>query len=171
MAETKKKSIVFVVALIVLAAMIVVVATALSGCSGNDNSADPTPTETAVPEQTAAPAASNGSVGSIGSAASTGSTGGSSAKQPSASSGSSSSSTSGSKDNGGSDRNKLEYILNYGDNVEKGIEKSTDDFVKSLENIGNAYDKGDVEGIANTANDFTKGLGDYLGGIRDTIVP
>ena len=40
MAETKKKSIVFVVALIVLAAMIVVVATALSGCSGNDNSAD-----------------------------------------------------------------------------------------------------------------------------------
>ena len=169
MAETKKKSIVFVVALIVLAAMIVVVATALSGCSGNDNSADPTPTETAVPEQTAAPAASNGSVGSIGSAASTGSTGGSSAKQPSASSGSSS--TSGSKDNGGSDRNKLEYILNYGDNVEKGMEKSTDDFVKSLENIGNAYDKGDVEGIANTANDFTKGLGDYLGSIRDTIVP
>ncbi len=169
MAETKKKSIVFVVALIVLAAMIVVVATALSGCSGNDNSADPTPTETAVPEQTAAPAASNGSAGSIGSAASTGSTGGSSAKQPSASSGSSS--TSGSKDNGGSDRNKLEYILNYGDNVEKGMEKSTDDFVKSLENIGNAYDKGDVEGIANTANDFTKGLGDYLGSIRDTIVP
>ena len=150
MAETKKKSIVFVVALIVLAAMIVVVATALSGCSGNDNSADPTPTETAVPEQTTAPTASNGSAGSIGSAASTGSTGSSSAKQPSASSGSSSS-TSGSKDNGGSDRNKIEYILNYGDNVEKGIEKSTDDFVKSLENIGNAYDKGDVEGIANTA--------------------
>ena len=169
MAETKKKSIVFVVALIVLAAMIVVVATALSGCSGNDNSADPTPTETAVPEQTAAPAASKGSAGSIGSAASTGSTGGSSAKQPSASSGSSS--TSGSKDNGGSDRNKLEYILNYGDNVEKGMEKSTDDFVKSLENIGSAYDKGDVEGISNTAKDFTKGLGDYLGGIRNTIVP
>lgn len=169
MAETKKKSIVFVVALIVLAAMIVVVATALSGCSGNDNSADPTPTETAVPEQTTAPAASNGSAGSIGSAASTGSTGGSSAKQPSASSGSSS--TSGSKDNGGSDRNKLEYILNYGDNVEKGMEKSTDDFVKSLENIGNAYDKGDVEGISNTAKDFTEGLGDYLGSIRNTIVP
>ena len=165
MAETKKKSVVFVVALIVLAAMIVVVATALSGCSGNDNSADPTPTETAVPEQTTAPAASNGSAGSIGSAASTGS----SAKQPSASSGSSS--TSGSKDNGGSDRNKLEYILNYGDNVEKGMEKSTDDFVNSLENIGSAYDKGDVEGISNTAKDFTKGLGDYLGGIRNTIVP
>ena len=61
--------------------------------------------------------------------------------------------------------------MNYGDNVEKGMEKSTDDFVKSLENIGNAYDKGDVEGITNTADDFTKGLGDYLGGIRDTIVP
>ena len=169
MAETKKKSIVFVVALIVLAAMIVVVATALSGCSGNDNSADPTPTETAVPEQTTAPAASNGSAGSIGSAASTGSTGGSSAKQPSASSGSSS--TSGSKDNGGSDRNKLEYILNYGDNVEKGVETAADNFVGSLKDIGKAYDKGDVEGITNTVDDFSKGLGDFLGGIKGSIVP
>lgn len=172
MTEAKKKSVVFVVALVVLAAIIVVVAAALSGCSGDENNtADPTPTETAAPEQTAEPA-QTGTNGST--AASAGKSSGSTAKSP-ASGGSSSSSSNKTpakndttKDNG---RDKVEYVKNYGDNVEKGMEQSTDEFVDSLKDIGNAYNKGDVEGITNTVDSFTKGLGDYLGGIRDTIIP
>ena len=92
------------------------------------------------------------------------------AKQPTKSSGSSSSSAKndGSKDNG---RDKIDYIMNYGDNVEKGVEGAADNFVGSLKDIGKAYDKGDIEGITNTVEDFSKGLGDFLGGIKDSIVP
>ena len=96
---------------------------------------------------------------------------GSAAKQPTkspAKNGGSSTNNSGSKDNG---RNKIDYIMNYGDNVEKGVEGAADDFVGSLKGIGNAYDKGDVNGIMNTVGDFSKGLGDFLGGVKDSIIP
>ena len=96
----------------------------------------------------------------------------STAKQPTKSgSGSNSGSTAnngGSKDNG---RDKIDYIKNYGDNVEKGVEGAADDFVGSLKDIGNAYDKGDANGIMNTVGDFSKGLGDFLGGVKDSIIP
>ena len=175
MAQTKKKSIFFVVALVVLAALIVILAATLSACSGDeDEKTEPTPTETVQSEATIEPDSANlptgAAAGSTGSTAVSGSNS-TAAKQPTKSSGSSSSSTKndgGSKDNG---RDKVDYIMNYGDNVEKGVETAADNFVGSLKDIGKAYDKGDVEGITNTVDDFSKGLGDFLGGIKGSIVP
>ena len=172
MAQTKKRSILFVVALAVFAALIVILAATLSACSNDDNDTkEPTPTETAQPEVTTEPASADVSTGKTGDAATTGSMTGSAAKSPTKSpikNGGSSTNNSGSKDNG---RNKIDYIMNYGDNVEKGVEGAADDFVGSLKGIGNAYDKGDVNGIMNTVGDFSKGLGDFLGGVKDSIVP
>lgn len=71
----------------------------------------------------------------------------------------------------GVDAEAIEYIWNYGDNVEAGIEGATGDFVDMLENIGQAYDNGDVEGIINTPKTFVNGLKGYLGAIKGTIVP
>lgn len=172
MAQTKKRSILFVVALAVFAALIVIMAATLSACSNDDNDTkEPTPTETAQPEVTTEPASADVSTGKTGDAATTGSMTGSAAKSPAKSptkNGGSSTNNSGSKDNG---RNKIDYIMNYGDNVEKGVEGAADDFVGSLKGIGNAYDKGDVNGIMNTVGDFSKGLGDFLGGVKDSIIP
>ena len=172
MAQTKKRSILFVVALAVFAALIVILAATLSACSNDDNDTkEPTPTETAQPEVTTEPASADVSTGKTGDAATTGSMTGSAAKSPTKSptkNGGSSTNNSGSKDNG---RDKIDYIMNYGDNVEKGVEGAADDFVGSLKGIGNAYDKGDVEGITNTVDDFSKGLGDFLGGVKDSIIP
>ena len=71
----------------------------------------------------------------------------------------------------GSDVSKLENLWNYGDKVESGVESATDDFVGMLEDIGNAYDKGDVEGILKTPQTFVNGLKGYLGGIFDSVKP
>lgn len=71
----------------------------------------------------------------------------------------------------GSDVSKLENLWNYGDKVESGVESATDDFVGMLEDIGNAYDKGDVEGILKTPKTFVNGLQDYLGGIWGSVKP
>lgn len=147
MAQTKKKSIFFVVGLVVLAALIVILAATLSACSGDDNDKnEPAPTETVQPEATAEPTSADASTVT----------------------GSNDAAVSGSKDNG---RDKIDYIKNYGDNVEKGVEGAADDFVGSLKDIGNAYDKGDANGIMNTVGDFSKGLGDFLGGVKDSIIP
>ena len=43
-----------------------------------------------------------------------------------------------------------EIKATVGEKVEAGVESATDDFVGMLEDIGRAYDKGDVEGILNT---------------------
>ncbi len=74
-------------------------------------------------------------------------------------------------ENVGSDVSKLETLWNYGDNVEAGVEAATDDFVAMLEGIGQAYDKGNVEGILNTPKTFVDGLKDYLGGIWGAVKP
>lgn len=71
----------------------------------------------------------------------------------------------------GSDVSKLENLWNYGDKVGSGVESATDDFVAMLEGIGNAYDKGDVEGILKTPKTFVKGLEDYLGSIWGSVNP
>ena len=71
----------------------------------------------------------------------------------------------------GSDVSKLENLWNYGDKVEAGVESATDDFVGMLEDIGRAYDKGDVEGILNTPKTFVDGLKGYLGSIADSVKP
>lgn len=172
MAQTKKRSILFVVALAVFAALIVILAATLSACSNYDNDTkEPTPTETVQPEATTEPASADAATVTGGNDAAVSGSNSTAAKQPTKSSGSSSSSTKndgGSKDNG---RNKIDYIMNYGDNVEKGVEGAADDFVGSLKDIGNAYDKGDVNGIMNTVGDFSKGLGDFLGGVKDSIIP
>ena len=60
MAQTKKRSILFVVALAVFAALIVILAATLSACSNDDNDTkEPTPTETAQPEVTTEPASAD----------------------------------------------------------------------------------------------------------------
>lgn len=71
----------------------------------------------------------------------------------------------------GSDVSKLENLWNYGDKVGSGVESATDDFVAMLEGIGNAYDKGDVEGILKTPKTFVNGLQDYLGSIWGSVRP
>ena len=159
--------------LVVLAALIVILAASLSACSGDDNKADePTPTETAQPEATTEPTSADASTVTGGNDAAVSGSSSSTAKQPTKSGSGSSSSPAkndgGSKDDG---RDKVDYIMNYGDNVENGVETAADDFVGSLKDIGNAYDKGNVEGIMNTVDDFSKGLGDFLDGIKDSIIP
>lgn len=71
----------------------------------------------------------------------------------------------------GSDVSKLENLWNYGDKVGSGVESATDDFVAMLEGIGNAYDKGDVEGILKTPETFVNGLKGYLGNIWGSVKP
>ncbi len=71
----------------------------------------------------------------------------------------------------GVDSETLEYLWNYGDNVEAGMEAATDDFVAMLEGIGAAYDNGDVEGIVKTPETFVNGLKQYLGNIKDVVIP
>ena len=65
----------------------------------------------------------------------------------------------------------LEYLWNYGANVEAGVKGATDDFVAMLEGIGAAYDNGDVESIMKTPEVFVNGLKQYLGGIKDVTLP
>ena len=74
-------------------------------------------------------------------------------------------------ENVGSDVSQLENLWNYGDKVESGVESATDDFVGMLEGIGQAFDKGNVEGILNTHNTFVDGLQDYLGSIFESVKP
>lgn len=74
-------------------------------------------------------------------------------------------------ENVGSDVSKLENLWNYGDKVESGVESATDDFVAKLEGIGQAFDKGNVEGILNTPETFVDGLKGYLGSIFDSVNP
>ena len=74
-------------------------------------------------------------------------------------------------ENVGSDVSKLETLWNYGDKVESGVESATDDFVGTLEGIGQAFDKGNVGGILNTPKTFVDGLRGYLGSIFDSVNP
>lgn len=74
-------------------------------------------------------------------------------------------------ENVGSDVSQLENLWNYGDKVESGVESATDDFVGTLEDIGQAFDKGNVEGILNTRKTFVDGLRGYLGSIFDSVNP
>lgn len=71
----------------------------------------------------------------------------------------------------GSDVSKLENLWNYGDKVESGVESATDDFVGMLEDIGNAYDKGNVDEIIKTPQTFVNGLRSYLGSIWGSVKP
>lgn len=74
-------------------------------------------------------------------------------------------------ENVGSDVSKLENLWNYGDKVESGVESATDDFVGMLEGIGQAFDKGNVEGILNTPKTFVDGLQGYLDNIWSSVNP
>ena len=74
-------------------------------------------------------------------------------------------------ENVGSDVSQLENLWNYGDKVESGVESATDDFVGMLEGIGQAFDKGNVEGILNTPETFFGGLEGYLKNIWSSVNP
>lgn len=69
------------------------------------------------------------------------------------------------------DNATLEYLWNYGANVGASVEAATDDFVAMLEGIGAAYDDGNVEEILKTPETFVGGLKQYLGGIKDVVLP
>lgn len=69
------------------------------------------------------------------------------------------------------ERDKVEYIRNYGDNVENGVQAAADQFVDELKKIGDGYNTGDVDKIGSTVKDFTGGLGDFLGGVKDSVIP
>ena len=71
----------------------------------------------------------------------------------------------------GSDVSQLENLWNYGDKVESGVESATDDFVGTLEGIGQAFDKGNVVGILNTPKTFVEGLRGYLDNIWSSVNP
>lgn len=71
----------------------------------------------------------------------------------------------------GSDVSQLENLWNYGDKVESGVESATDDFVGTLEGIGQAFDKGNVVGILNTPKTFVDGLRGYLDNIWSSVNP
>ena len=71
----------------------------------------------------------------------------------------------------GVDNVTLEYLWNYGDNIEAGVEGATDDFVAMLEGIGAAYDNGDIEGIMKTPKTFADGLKAYVDGIKGVVLP
>ena len=74
-------------------------------------------------------------------------------------------------ENVGSDVSQLETLWNYGNNVESGVESATDDFVGTLEGIGQAFDKGNVVGILNTPKTFVEGLRGYLDNIWSSFNP
>ena len=74
-------------------------------------------------------------------------------------------------ENVGSDVSQLENLWNYGDKVESGVESATDDFVGMLEGIGQAFDKGNVQGILNTPLTFVEGLRGYLDNIWSSVNP
>lgn len=74
-------------------------------------------------------------------------------------------------ENVGSDVSQLETLWNYGDKVESGVESATDDFVGTLEGIGQAFDKGNVQGILNTPKTFVDGLRGYLDNIWSSVNP
>ena len=74
-------------------------------------------------------------------------------------------------ENVGSDVSQLENLWNYGDKVESGVESATDDFVGMLEGIGQAFDKGNVDGILNTPKTFVDGLRGYLDNIWSCVNP
>ena len=74
-------------------------------------------------------------------------------------------------ENVGSDVSQLENLWNYGDNVEAGVESATYDFVGMLEGIGQAFDKGNVQGILNTPKTFVDGLRGYLDSIFESVNP
>ena len=74
-------------------------------------------------------------------------------------------------ENVGSDVSQLETLWNYGNNVEAGVESATDDFVGTLEGIGQAFDKGNVQGILNTPKTFVDGLRGYLDSIFESVNP
>ena len=74
-------------------------------------------------------------------------------------------------ENVGSDVSQLETLWNYGDKVESGVESATDDFVGTLEGIGQAFDKGNVQGILNTPKTFVDGLRGYLDSIFESVNP
>ena len=74
-------------------------------------------------------------------------------------------------ENVGSDVSQLENLWNYGDKVESGVESATDDFVGMLEGIGQAFDKGNVQGILNTPKTFVDGLRGYLDSIFESVNP
>lgn len=156
--QKSKKTLGIIIGGVVLVALIVMLIFALTSCGGSEDE----------PEATVEPTAAIDDKKDEADSGKTPSGSGTSSGSGSSNSGSSGSSQTGSQE---SDRDKLDYILNYGDNVENGVEDAADKFVGELEDIGKGYDKGDVDKIGNTASDFVNGLGDLLGGIKDSVIP
>lgn len=155
--RTDTKGVKWIILGVVLVALIVVLAIVLSSCGNEDAAVEPTAEPTAAIEEKTDIAPDPAS-------ASGGSTGGSS-------SGSGSITADTKPGTPAPERDKVEYIRNYGDNVENGVQAAADQFVDELKKIGDGYNTGDVDKIGSTVKDFTGGLGDFLGGVKDSVIP
>lgn len=156
-----------VIGLVVTAVLIVALVLLLSSCGKADNdTADESPAEVT---ETAQPADKKDGAATAGTSAN-GATAGSPDKAPVKGNGTSS-------DNGtsSSDRNKLEYIMNYDDNVEKGVNSANRDFESVINKVGNdissGVQKGDMSSVATGSQEFMNGVQDYVGSIINTVKP
>lgn len=163
------KTVTAVIGLIVLAALIVVLVLSLSSC-GKDDAEKPVAENKDAVTETAAPEEKTEDAEPADTAAND-TTGGTADKAPvnnAAGSGNSGSGNSGTTSN---DRNKLEYIMNYDKNVENGVNSATKEFESVINQIGNSFDKGNMSGMASSAQDFMNGVQDYVGSIINTVRP
>ena len=155
------KTVAGVIGLVVTAVLIVVLVLLLSSCGKADNdTADENPaevTETSQPDDKKDGAAAAGTVANGASA-------GSPDKTPVKGNGTSS-----------NDRNKLEYIMNYDDNVEKGVNSANRGFEAVINKVGNdissGVQKGDMSSVATGSQEFMNGVQDYVGSIFNTVIP
>ena len=163
------KTVAAVIGLIVLAALIVVLVLSLSSCSKDEEDKPVAENKDAVTE-TAAPEEKTEDAEPVGTAANA-TTGSTTDKAPVNNAASSGNSESGNNGAGSNDRNKLEYIMNYDKNVENGVNNANKEFESVINGIGSSFEKGDLSGMANTAQDFMNGVQNYVGSIINTVRP
>lgn len=162
------KTVAAVIGLIVLAALIVVLVLSLSSCAKDDAEKPVAENKDAVTE-TAAPEEKTEDAEPADTAAND-TTGGTADKAP-VNNGASSGNSGSSNGTTSNDRNKLEYIMNYDKNVENGVNSATKEFESVINQIGNSFDKGNMSGMASSAQDFMNGVQDYVGSIINTVRP
>lgn len=156
-----------VIGLVAAAVLIVALVLLLSSCGKADNdTADESPaevTETAQPDDKKDGAATAGT-------SANGATAGSPDKTPVKGNG-----TGSNNGTSSSDRNKLEYIMNYDDNVENGVNSANRDFEAVINKVGNdistGVQKGDMSSVATGSQEFMNGVQDYVGSIINTVKP
>lgn len=156
-----------VLGIIILIAAIVCLVVALSSCGSDDSGKDvaekPPVSDKADdgdtaddPAEDSEPATNNGSgSGNGGSTAGGNNNTGAADNAPT--------------ENGGASLEEwINYLKNYDDNVENGVEGATDDFTDMIDQVGDKMENGNYgEGF----DQFGTGLKDYLGGLAGSLTP